>query len=315
MRDRESARIARYRHGILAELFILFRARSFGSGRKSAGSKLINIAFRYDDFSANSQTELEREIIGVFQRNRASLTVAVIPFIAEGDVTDPLAQKLLPLPSEKAEILKDSFAAGVTDIALHGYSHQTNNTEYMAEFSGLDDRSQIEKLAEGAQFLESMTAAPVRVFVPPWNCYDLSTLRALEQLGFSTLSASTNGLANRSSNLKFVPATCGLTQLERGVEDARNSSDSRPLIVVMFHSFDFREFDQKRGIIAYEDFCALIQRLGSQSDVRLISITQATLSLGDLGAKRFVGQKRFSAFCSLLPSCLIAPLLRAWRKR
>ena len=60
----------------------------------------------------------------------------------------------------------------------------------------------------------------------------------------------------------------------------------------MFHEYDFKEIDEKRGRITYQEFYELLSWLKSQRHVRLLSISQATQVINDLSAKRFLMNKR-----------------------
>jgi len=272
-----------------------------GGDTQPLEKKQVNVVFRYDDYAAKSPTDMELKIINAFRSIGASLTVGVIPFVYAGDVHDPSPGDVIPLTPRGADILKSGSKDGTLDIALHGYSHQTINAKRMTEFEGLDYNRQLEKLTKGKEFLEGMIDAPVTTFVPPWNTYDLNTLRALEQLGFSTLSASMAGAAVEDSKLNFLPATCGLSQLRDAVETARASADPQPVIVVLFHASDFKINDyEKRGIITYPDFCDLLKWLKRQREVRLLSISQAT-EVMDLNVNRFLWNKRAYILSRLLP--------------
>lgn len=258
----------------------------------SIEEKQIHVVFRFDDYSARSSTETELRIINAFRNNNASITFGVIPFVCDGDIHDPFPMNIIPLTSEKGDILKRGLEDGVLDIALHGYSHQTTNAERMKEFPGLDYKTQLERLTKGKEFLEEIIEAPVTAFIPPWNKYDLNTLRALENAGFSTLSANMNGETTEDSKLNFLPATCGLSRLRDAVSAVRASSDTQPLIVVLFHQYDFKEVDKKRGKITYQEFSYLLTWLKSQKDIRLLSIKQATKAIDDLSALKIVPKTR-----------------------
>ncbi len=245
--------------------------------------KQINVVFRLDDYSACSNTDLELRIIDAFRMNEACITLGVIPYVCANDIHDPSGQELIPLTSMKGNILKSGLNEGVIDVALHGYSHQTISTGQWTEFSGLDYDNQVERLTKGKQLLESLIDAPVTTFVPPWNRFDLNTLRALEELGFSTLSAGKKirGVTEECK-LNILPYTCNLSGLRDAIEASQTSSDTQPVIVVLFHEYDFQEIDGKRGRITYQKFYELMKWLKSQRDVRLLSISQATQVINDL---------------------------------
>jgi len=270
-----------------------------GPTRAFAGKK-INVVFRYDDYSARSRTDIELKILDAFRKSKASITFGVIPFVVAGNVHDPLPQKLLPLTPAKCNILKDAFADGTLDIALHGYSHQTTNPQKMTEFSGVDYTNQLERLTKGKQFLETFIGAPVNTFIPPWNSYDSNTLHALEELGFRTVSGDRFG-AGKDSSLNFLPCTCNLNQLRSALRVARSSYDTNPVIVVCFHQFSFRELDNNRGSVDYKEFCDLLSWLCSQKDVRLLSISEATSVIPDLSGGRLLLNKRYLSLTELMP--------------
>jgi peptidoglycan/xylan/chitin deacetylase (PgdA/CDA1 family) len=288
----------------LFTIFLVCTILSPGCSRKPIEEKQVNVVFRFDDYSARSSTEMELRIIDAFRKNEASITFGVIPFVCAGDAHDPSPQDIVPLTSKKGDILKTGFEDGILDIALHGYSHQTINAKNMMELSSLDYNIQVERLVKGKKLLEGMIDAPVTTFVPPWDQYDLNTLRALEVLGFSTLSAAKNGEATEDSKLNFLPASCDLPRLRDVVKAARSSSDNQPLIVVLFHQYDFREIDEKHGSITIQEFYDLLNWLKSQRDLRLLSISQATKVIKDLSANRFLLTKRNYSLYKFLPSSL-----------
>jgi peptidoglycan/xylan/chitin deacetylase (PgdA/CDA1 family) len=286
----------------LATILLVGLISFLGCHRNIIEEKKINVVFRYDDYSTLSSTDLELRIIDVFRRNEASLTFAVIPFSCTGDVHNPSPQDVIPLVSIKGDILRTALQDRTIDVAMHGSSHQTNSPLNLTEFSGLDYAVQLGRLTKAKDFLETMIDAPVSTFVPPWNDYDLNTLKALEELKFSMISGSMQGQVMNRSKLKFLPATCDLDQLQDEVGGARRSSEPRPVIVVLFHGYDFREVDEKRGTIIYQEFLDLLKWLWSQKDVKLMSITQVAREISDLSGNRFLSNKSIHSALNLLPS-------------
>ena len=266
--------------------------------------KKVNVVFRFDDYSARSSTNMELKIIDAFRKNNFSVTFAVIPFVSAGNTGEPSRQELVPLTAEKGDILKAGIKDSILDIALHGYSHQTISAVQLTEFLGLDYKSQVQRLTEGKKFLEGMINTPITIFVPPYNKYDLNTLRALEELRFSTLSAGINGDVRKKSKLYFLPASCKLPELRDAVKMAKFSSDAQPLIVVLFHAYDFKEINKERGSVTYQEFCDLLSWLKVQESVRILSIGQATKVIKDLSANRFLSNKRLYPLSKRLPHFL-----------
>jgi peptidoglycan/xylan/chitin deacetylase (PgdA/CDA1 family) len=239
--------------------------------------RLITVAFRYDDYSSWSPTDLEVKLINTFQKYNIPCTFGVVPYISSNpEVPDLDPQRVFPLTLGKANILNGAIKAGTLEVALHGYSHCTIrirgvDTNY-TEFSGLDYNSQIKKIAEGKGLLEKMLGVRITTFIPPWNTYDMNTIRVLEELGFRTISADNAGVIGESSQLKFLPFNCDLLNLKDAVESARKISDVRPVIVVLFHAFDFLEIERERGKLTYQDFVELLNWVISQNDIHVGTI-------------------------------------------
>ena len=289
---------------VLIIIVFIFIAQVTVCDTQSFEKKQVNVVFRFDDYSALSSTDMELIIIDAFRKNEASITFGVIPFVCAGDIHDPSPNDVVPLTSMKADILKTAVTDGILDVALHGYSHQTIKSKQFTEFSGLDYNKQLERLAKGKEVLEGIIDAPVTTFVPPWNTYDVNTLRALKELGLTTLSASKDGEATENPMLNYLPATCDLTRLRDAVKKARSSSETNPLIVVLFHEYDFQEANDKRDRMNYQEFYDLLGWLKSQEDIRLLSISQAIKVINDLSATRFMLNNRIYLLSNLLPILL-----------
>jgi peptidoglycan/xylan/chitin deacetylase (PgdA/CDA1 family) len=252
-------------------------------------SRKINVVFRYDDYSSLSATTLELRIINLFASQQVSLTFGVIPFRCSGDVHDPSPQGAVPLTHEKANILRRAYGGGTIEVALHGYSHQTARADKMTEFEGLDYETQRQKITKGKEFLETMTSADVVTFVPPWNSYDMGTLRALHDQGFRTLSAGYHGDA--CDGLRFLPATCELAFVRDAVQAARSSELVEPLIVVLLHDYEFADVKHALAKFSYQDFLELFKWLKRQRDVRLMTISSASEAITDLSSTRYVAHQ------------------------
>lgn len=259
------------------------------------------VVFRMDDYSAISDTGLELSILELFQEKKIGVTFGVVPFVCVGNDKDPSPQDFIPLPHEKGGLLKKYISSGFLDIALHGYRHQTNNSKEPSEFAGLDYETQIKRLTEGKQFLEEMTGNQVECFVPPWNNYDENTLRALEESRFKILSAGWKGAVAKNLKLRFLPATCGLGNIREAIDSVKHSPDLQPVIVVLFHAYDFFETKDSRGIMSIQGFSDLLDWLISRRDLQLISIRQANNIIDDLTSHRFLVLEHWRCFERFLP--------------
>jgi len=130
----------------------------------------------------------------------------------------------------------------------------------------------------------------------------LNTLRALEKNGLTTISASRKRPVIDNSSLNYLPFTCTVNQLQEAVIKAEHSSDAQPLIVVLFHSYDFREVDEKRGSTTWLEFSELLDWVSARKDVKLLSIGQATRVIQDLSAHRYQWNSTLHPALKYLPA-------------
>lgn len=265
--------------------------------------KQITVVFRFDDYSSLSSTEFEVKLISTFRKYNAVCTFGVIPYVCAGDIHDIRPQDIVPLTLKKAAILKNAIKEEILEVALHGYSHQTirskANGRY-TEFSGLDFNSQVAKIAKGKDYVEEILNTKITTFIPPWNVYDTNTIRAVEKLGFKCFSASESVKAPESSILKFAPATCDLFELRQTVELARRVPDRQPVIVVLFHEYDFLEIDKEKGRLSYKEFLELMAWITSQQDIHIMTIEQATV-VNNMNAIRFNNNTSLVKLAELIP--------------
>jgi peptidoglycan/xylan/chitin deacetylase (PgdA/CDA1 family) len=268
--------------------------------------KGITVVIRYDDPSATSSTETETKLIDAFRRYNMCCTFAVIPFVCAGDPRNPRPQACLPLPEEKAQLFTLAAREGVIEVAQHGYSHQTNqlHPKEHSEFAGLGYDEQLQKIEEGKGLLERELGLSVLTFVPPWNSYDAETVRAIEQAGFQCLSAYGTGTVGPASPLRFLPVTCGIREIRDAVSVARTLSDPTPVVVVLFHGYDFREVSSARGVMAFDDFERTLAWLSRQADIDV----RPTAAIQGMDRSRYVGNQRILRTRELLPVWLCGGL-------
>lgn len=253
----------------------------------SAPNKSVSIIFRYDDYSAESNTNVEQSLIELFRQNDMPITFSVIPYVVAGNPEDQSKQALHALPREKAEILKKAEIEGVVNLAIHGYSHQTIQQRPFSEFAGLNYHSQLTRMLLGKTYIEWLVGAPVTVFVPPWNRFDRNTILAMQVLGFTTLSASTSAESFDGSKLDLlptpcsplkrcilsIPATCSIYFLKDCILAALEEDYQQPTIVVLVHSYDFIEGDPEKGFTSLFDFSELLHWLQEQPDIKVIPMS------------------------------------------
>lgn len=238
---------------------------------------MVLVAFRYDDYSNSSATDIELRLLEIFAMLGGRHTFSVIPFDPE------------PLQDEKAAFVARHESNGSVELALHGYRHERDR---WGEFPMKSLEQQRNMLREGREHLRNKTGADVKVFVPPWNAYDANTLRALECEGFTAIGASLGGLWR--SDLKFIPFTCEIPQVEQAIDRAITEGERNGYVAIMYHSYDFTESEDGRSCISLNEFNSLLKRLTDRGDVELVRHSDLIKSLGDLSGGRLL---RNAVYC------------------
>jgi peptidoglycan/xylan/chitin deacetylase (PgdA/CDA1 family) len=198
---------------------------------------MISVCFRFDDPSATSDHALERRIVEIFARRDVPLCVAAIPF------SRAIGGESIPLSAQNAAHLVEAAGAGVVEIAQHGHSHIRRGSDargMRSEFAGVPAAEQVRLIREGMEHLASLFSCHIKGFVPPWNTYDQSTVRAVDEAGFQYLSAGDEVLASRT--VAIVPRTCTLRTVRSVLERAFRFRSLAPVVVAVFHPDDFEEF-------------------------------------------------------------------------
>jgi len=257
----------------------------------SSPTRDIVVVFRYDDYSSVSATQVERRLVEAFRQRSLRCTFSVVPFVCAETGMNPQKQRLIPLEAEKLQILREGISSGTIEVALHGYSHQTiRKWGYFSEFSGLDYTSQMLRLKAGKAFLEKQLGVRVDTFVAPFDTFDRNTVEALEAEGFEVLSPNLNEPMDlpRQSKLKFLPVTCGISGAGSALRSARILEEQQVAVVILLHPYDFVEASERRGKISLPDLEGLLDWIGGQPDMRVVSIDQATTLMKDLSAERIL---------------------------
>lgn len=266
----------------------------------ASATKQISVVFRYDDYSSISSTDIEMKIIKALKVARVPCTFGVIPFRCAGFAEDPTPQKMIPLTPFKAQILRQGLQAGILEVALHGFSHQNMlaSSGRYSEFAGRSYGGQELRIVQGKAYLEKMLGTRIVTFVPPWDHYDLNTISILEKHGFRNLSASIYGIIKVPSRISYLPGNCDLRHLRLAVEYARRSNTPRPIVVVLFHQYDFQEVDKTRGRITFSDFVNVLGWVKGQKDLKTYTVNQALAIYGNKG----LNQPQLKSFVSNDPS-------------
>ena len=281
----------------------LFFLSVYYAGRDLKERK-ITVVLRFDDYAEVPLSENAVKLLDVFRKNAFPLTVGVTPYDLTGD---PGRKVAVPLTPDRVVLLKEAVGSGYVEVALHGYVHQPRHVPgyKYTEFAGVDYHTQLMQIRTGRELLQKLLGVEIPTFIPPWNSYDVNTLRTLEALGFRTISANRYGEVIARSGLNFLPATCGLAHVREAVASARHSLDRQPVIVVLFHSYDFLDVNKDLGKLTYQDLQDLVTWLKAQHDVKVMSIDQAVREEA-LGAKRYAHDLSF--WKGLMPNVVLNKL-------
>ena len=195
---------------------------------------MIRIALRLDDPSATSDHELERELLKVLAALQIPLTAAVIPVGREDVLITP----------ENVPHLLEAYAAGLLEVAQHGLSHDPlsiSPSGNPSEFVGLSKEKQQYRIRIGKELLTAVFKLPINGFVPPWNSMDALTAEILAEEGFFYASISSETKLRRTaSNLRILPHTCNIKQLEAAYLHAKKRVNPNITIIAILHHYDFQ---------------------------------------------------------------------------
>ncbi|MEI6562939.1 MAG: DUF2334 domain-containing protein [bacterium] len=292
-------------HGVS---LVAWAARYVPASEADSTGRVITVVFRMDDYSEAISSNMESEVLGGFGQYRLPVVFGVIPYLPGKGILADQPDSDQPLSATKADRLRPALEAGLLEIAQHGYSHRSiigGGLTGNSEFSGLPSDVQRTKIIKGKTLLEGLFGRPILSFCPPFNRYDVNTVRVLASAGFVTLSAGGYCHADEVTPLRYLPGTCKIMQIPRAVEAARRERDSQPVIVVLFHPYDFIEEDALRGYMHYADLNAQLAWVSQQRDIRVLTLSQASKVVKDLGAKRYGAYYHCHALSRLLPETLL----------
>jgi peptidoglycan/xylan/chitin deacetylase (PgdA/CDA1 family) len=184
-------------------------------------------------------------VLDLFAHFGIRLTVAVVPYSHDGKDFTPLQIRDVPH-------LADAHQTGKIEVALHGYRHKANSRGQdglPSEFRGVPLADQLDFIRQGKNVLEVAFATRMNGFVPPWNTYDVVTLRTVSQLGFSYLSSGI-GDGKVGQYPVVIPKTSSMhvDQAKQSVASALVYRHCSPVVVFVFHPDNFVEFRYPPGL-------------------------------------------------------------------
>lgn len=258
------------------------------AGEQSLGNK-IYVIIRNDDQCAFSNIDKERRVLEIFAEHNIPQVFAVVPFAAE-DWHDAYLDKYHPLEESPGMIalLKEYLDKGLIEVALHGFSHQTNihhpnsvkkiyenefypgiNRHWLArkpkrkatlsnpsgynEFKGLPYEIQKEKVMKGKVYLERLFNIRIQTFIPPFNGIDKALLNIVKENGFDIVLAQTAFYGVKDLNIINYPLypQKDVSMFIKVIEEAK-SLNQPVLLQILYHAWMFSEnqIDELKEVIA-----------------------------------------------------------------
>ena len=227
----------------------------------------IYVAFRNDDLSILSDPAREDSVIRLFWKYGIAQTYAFIPnpagYLGGGR----------PVPSGAARMLdslRSWHASGKVEFAVHGATHMRSPGSG-GEFSGVAPEVQLSMLRTAKRTADSLLESDVTIFAPPWNESDCATVHGCWEVGLTTVSGylgicPADGVAGVNSSAELFPDSSGVSSFALALEQARQGSGQR-ILVVFYHSrVDFN----RRERYAYLD--SLLGSLSSDPAVEWTTI-------------------------------------------
>jgi peptidoglycan/xylan/chitin deacetylase (PgdA/CDA1 family) len=177
--------------------------QSLDSSLKSGLGRPIDVFFRDDD--ADDDVPNLHRLLDLFGERAAPINLAVIP----GTLSAPGAELLLRCRHR---------APAIIELGQHGWMHTNHEMAGRKCEFGPSRRypQQLEDIARGRDLLNrAFGAAWHNAFIPPWNRCTSDTLRALDELGFSVLSADESATST-GYRLCEIPVTFDIFTWKKG---------------------------------------------------------------------------------------------------
>jgi len=194
---------------------------------------------RIDDLGIDP-IHLYPDLIEIVERNGFFLTLGVVPsaFSDYNKNNEELNHHI--------SYIKGKCRTGVIEIGQHGYDHNNiniNNGLATSEFVGVSYYDQLKKIVHGREILKNIFDIDIKIFIPPFNSYDQLTIKILDSLNYSHLSAKNIALQSEKENrLTYIPYTAGLnSRLEESIRNLIDISDDTLIVCLLLHMYDFKE--------------------------------------------------------------------------
>jgi len=262
------------------------------------GAANVVVCFRCDDIYAqptdnSHRIETYRKILRTFHEVEAPLTIGVVPNYRG---THPLTSG-----NPVAVMLRQAVKNDLFDVALHGFTHE--QVGGASEWLGVAFEEQQDRLRKGLTILQgALGSHEPNTFLPPWNSFDLNTLHVLSTHGFTLLSGDVGRVRGRPFHFRkekelryfdiaLLPATCSLKELPTALELAKRDPGAT-IVVVIFHPYDFREYDPPRGSLSISDLRHMLTNVKRDEDVSLYRLQDVPRE--SLTPERYAAASRYA---------------------
>jgi|GEM_PF-3425497 len=127
------------------------------------------IAFRLDDIQDHFTRDAQKDLIDMFLRENAPLTIGVIGGFLQED-------------KDLIEFLQNAVASGPVEVANHSWEH--------LDHSAMTVDEQRESIVKTNERIKELFGVQPRTFIPPVNAFNDDTISIMKELGLTHLSAS-----------------------------------------------------------------------------------------------------------------------------
>jgi len=302
------------RIGVTINILIVIFIASGGVCYSGEENKIM-VILRYDDYSNGTSLEIEKEIFQVTKELDMKMTIGIIPFSDSKGLGEKYVDETMILNDQKQELLRKAIQNGNIEIALHGYRHfvsKKTRQGFLTEFYGIEYEKQLKMIKAGKESLEKIFGRSVHTFIPPWNTFDHNTIRALGELKFKIISTDampsviTTELENRETgNIKILPATCNLSEIEETIEHANKNIKTENVIIVLMHPYDLQGKGSYReginGPFSFHKMKKLLSELNRKQGVFITNVENATEDIKDLNKERYIKYSKYRNAILYLP--------------
>jgi peptidoglycan/xylan/chitin deacetylase (PgdA/CDA1 family) len=163
------------------------------------------VVFRVDDIQDNFHDNAQLAIMNEFILKNQSISLGLIMHIFGNDTN--VLDKVM-----------EGYKKGLFELALHGWDH--------VDYKNLSENMQQESLSTANGKMTDIFGRPSKIFIPPFNTFNNSTLDVMQKLGLRVISAEpdldpgpyfvANGSSNYTDNynLYHLPQTTEFNTFE-----------------------------------------------------------------------------------------------------